>query len=544
MIAYKDLTFSIKRKLFIVWPIFILFLLSGCSNIASYRKAYVGPMKSLHDVAILTCPSTATPNTIDGREAYEGVIELTPGSHNICAKFFTSAGTPGFRFSAECVSFTYEFSAGHVYELYPIFHTHKETWVPAIWDVTADLKYAEKQGLLQNIKAVLEKNRGIPVDAPWISTATTQEKLPGYGETRKADNFVDRHGRTIILEYNFYRYKPFTKAKGSDGNTYHIEISQQDGQMVKVLGKRVILGDFWKGKNAIYQPVDSDLAYEYQTVCEKSRCTQALSAIFKEVEPDQYKLIKKTYVAVYAKEVYTFLLDETLVEGLPESASQALVLMYTADPSTLYKSLARAASEAKGSSNAASALDLLYGAHESAVNFSREASCLAIKSVQACIPGSPQHTRAKAIESTTQSYTKQCKAALDRLNTTPQLNSPSTLVRFFESPQEILPFDQRRYSNRLARSKTRFVTWELYLKVQPPDNRMEYVVCALWKNANGQVFAFQTRDAYLEPHWTQVWNAHSYGWQTPGNWSPGNYSVELYIGRRKIAIGQFQITSD
>jgi hypothetical protein len=506
----------------------------GCSSI-SYHKGYEGPFKPVPEVAVLICTATAFAWTVDGRDALGKTIELTPGKHTLCAKFAISHGSR-YTYSKNCVDVAHEFQAGHVYELSAVVYTHRESWFPVLRDITAELQYAERQDLLKNTITVLEKNRGVPVHAPWIPKKVKPEKLPGHGEKVTTETYVDRHGRTVTLAYEFYRDKPFVLAKGGDGNDYHIEISHADGKLVKVFGKKVILGSFIKGKNAIFQPVDSDLAYEYESECDAKDCTKALWAIYREVEPDQYQRIRNTHIVFFDDQVYSFLLNEDQVDGLPESAVQAAVLLNNADPTLIYNALAKT-----GAANPAS---LLAQTYETVAKLSAEALIRAADSVKGLTPGTPPHNQATAIAAAAGSFSKQSQAILARLNTSLPILPASASIRFFESPQQLLPLDQRRYGNRFARSNTRCIAWELNTQLQPPGRRMEYVVAALWKDAAGRTVCCQAITAYVEPHWNQFWNAYLLGWPKPGNWAPGNYFVDLIIGGSKIAAGQFHITVD
>jgi hypothetical protein len=519
---------------FILWACVLFFLTGGCSTMSSYRRVYEGPSKSLKEVAILGFSYNSEPIYIDGKEMHETVVEFTPGSHSICAAFWDIED----RSSTDCASITYQFLAGHVYELRVILHTHSDTWVPGIWDVTAELKYSDKQWFLEKIVSVLEKNRGTPLDAPWMPTEIIKDKLPGHGEIKKAD-YVDRHGRTVTLEYRYYKYKPFIVADGSDGNRYHLEISQSNGQLIKVLGKQVVLGDFFKGKTSIYQPTGSEFAYQMKSFVSYS--VQTEDAIYKEVEPYTFKLIKDTYIAVYDDNAYTFLIDPADVEGMPKSAVDAVVLMHNAIPPTLYQKLSSEKIDPRSPSQSDSPISQLYCAYEMAASLSREASRLAAIAVSECAPGTAQFDKAKDIENETRAHANQCRVIWERANTIPNIQSLSTGVRFFEGPQEILPYEQRRYSNQFSQRTTRFIAWELGIQIQPPGRSMEYMVFALWKDANDKIVAIQTRDVQVEPDWTNIWNAHSYGWEVPGSWPPGSYRVELYIGQKQISTGQFNI---
>ena len=117
-----------------------------------------------------------------------------------------------------------------------------------------------------------------------------------------------------------------------------------------------------------------------------------------------------------------------------------------------------------------------------------------------------------------------------------------TGVRFFETPSEIVPYDQRLYSWSFDRSATRYIAWELKLAYPAPGRRIDFVVNAVYSHSDGSVFARQTTNAYLLGQWT--WSTHSRG-ERPrnhGNWLVDSYRVILYIDDEEVASGEFTVT--
>ena len=270
----------------------IIFILCGCAATAAYTKFYEGPERPLSDIAILTEPNPYLRELIiakiDDKEArFAGLTELLPGRHKITAIYHkftqyygskvTTTGTASVEFHAQ---------SGHVYEMYPVLHTHDNRWYIGIWDVTDELHRPEKLKLSQKIDEILRKNR---MNSTFISVnkkipGDAIGKLPGFGEKMKAQ-ITGMKGKQVDVEYTFNRYTPYILVKGSDEREYHLKISQINGSVENVLGTRITVGDF-KEKYTAFQPINSDLAHVFSTQPRKPEL------VFKEMPDGSYARIK------------------------------------------------------------------------------------------------------------------------------------------------------------------------------------------------------------------------------------------------------------
>lgn len=324
-------TFPLKYIVIIA----ILFF-CGCAAISSYHRFYTGTERPLSEIAILTEPNPYLRKMwilkIDGKEApLYGFTELLPGHHKVNVKYYgdrdghTVIGLTAFEFNAQ---------AGHVYEFFPVLHTHDHGWYVGIWDVTGELHMTEKQELLQKIDKILNKYRTAPTSLSAIigNTPTGKiEKLPGFGEKIKAQ-FTGMKGKRVNVEYKFDRYKPYFTVPADDGLRYHVQISQKDGSIIKVFGIKAKIYP-----NA-FQPIGSDLAYTYFGDTNKFRMPpNCIFAVHREISSGKYETIKKAYSADYGKHFYTALLDVSSVEGLNKNAIRAMVYAVNTDLKELNK---------------------------------------------------------------------------------------------------------------------------------------------------------------------------------------------------------------
>jgi len=124
----------------------------------------------------------------------------------------------------------------------------------------------------------------------------------------------------------------------------------------------------------------------------------------------------------------------------------------------------------------------------------------------------------------------------------PSLNAKVTELRFFESDINSVPYEQRTYTTRFEKSKTRYINWELNLEYPAPKGRrVDFDINAVWYQSDGSVLTKQTKKAYVEADWPASYHTMGYGWDKPGNWEVGSYTVELSIKGKKVASGTFEI---
>ncbi|MBA4368435.1 MAG: hypothetical protein C0403_12455 [Desulfobacterium sp.] len=264
-------------------------LLCGCASITNYTKFYNGAEKPLSLVAIVTEPNPYLKDLIvlrvDEREAQmAGVLELLPGKHKIQVLYY--AKSANYKTTGTATA-EIDLKAGRIYEIFPVFHTHNNDWLVGSFDVTDELIRPEKRELAQKLDEIIKANRGNTPSVVTLSKSlpvNNEIKLPGFGE-KIISSIQGEKGTQIKIEYDFDRYKPFRLIKGSDGREYHIQISQENGVVEKVLGLKVDVGDP-KQIYPAFQPFKSDTALVY------SPQDGTIINEYKEMPDGSYKLIK------------------------------------------------------------------------------------------------------------------------------------------------------------------------------------------------------------------------------------------------------------
>ncbi len=284
------------------------FMCAGCwkivesiqSSALSTDKMYQGPLKPRDEIAVMVKDESQDTYVIefDGRkdqETFLGIVyEMLPGPHVLCVTLYQSTGYTKTT-SEGCVELEFIAESGHTYELYAVEHTHKNKWYPAVWDITDELKCAQKKSVAEKIESMLANSReesgdpgaGEMVVAPKKTPPCRvgEGDLPGSGEELAAS--IDGRGeKKVAVEYDFERYQPFVRADGDDGETYHLALSPLTGEVEKVLGTTAVMGNFMSGKRFGFQPLGSDMAYV-------THPEQGMTSVYREVAQGKYELVKR-----------------------------------------------------------------------------------------------------------------------------------------------------------------------------------------------------------------------------------------------------------
>lgn len=124
------------------------------------------------------------------------------------------------------------------------------------------------------------------------------------------------------------------------------------------------------------------------------------------------------------------------------------------------------------------------------------------------------------------------------------INSQIITFKFFECPNEGVPFEQRNYSNLFEQTTTRFIDFELKLEHYPPGRVVEIPLTIKYFYPDGTQMAEFIENIKIEAGWT--WSIHwgnGWGWVEPGQWKTGTYTVKIFEDTREIVSGRFSITT-
>lgn len=113
---------------------------------------------------------------------------------------------------------------------------------------------------------------------------------------------------------------------------------------------------------------------------------------------------------------------------------------------------------------------------------------------------------------------------------------------FYETPRELfVAKEERIYLQSFEKSKTRHIAWEMGLKY--PALVAPLTFQALWLvYLNGKLVSQKMhRNFTLDPSWGNSWVSDSWGYQEFDRWTPGKYSMEVYVGDTLVSQGHILI---
>jgi hypothetical protein len=116
-----------------------------------------------------------------------------------------------------------------------------------------------------------------------------------------------------------------------------------------------------------------------------------------------------------------------------------------------------------------------------------------------------------------------------------------TTLRFFESPRPMLAIQDRKYAHSFEVATTRSIGVELTFKAPAPGRVVEFTVqCQMFKPDGAEFGKFDIAYA-IQPDWTSIAHASTWGWETAGRWEKGVYRTSCSSGGNWIADGSFEI---
>lgn len=120
-----------------------------------------------------------------------------------------------------------------------------------------------------------------------------------------------------------------------------------------------------------------------------------------------------------------------------------------------------------------------------------------------------------------------------------------TSIRFFEAGYDPPADSERTFSFTFPQSASRYIWCQvdtvnnLYnIRSHTHDIEFRY-------HRDDGTFVGESKGSWtFKPEWETSWNQHGWGWNTPGNWEPGVYTVKVLMDGKQVGQNQFTITQD
>lgn len=123
----------------------------------------------------------------------------------------------------------------------------------------------------------------------------------------------------------------------------------------------------------------------------------------------------------------------------------------------------------------------------------------------------------------------------------PAIDAKVIALRFFESGEDDVDYDNLAYQTRFLSASSRYINWELEFEFPPLGEDLTVDIVSIYHWPDGSVMTEMTWPAELQTGWTTTWQSYGWGWSEAGNWPPGVYRVEVFAEGQRAASGSFVI---
>lgn len=115
-------------------------------------------------------------------------------------------------------------------------------------------------------------------------------------------------------------------------------------------------------------------------------------------------------------------------------------------------------------------------------------------------------------------------------------------IRLFPTERTLPARDERRYSSTLVATQTNHIGVELEFTHAPLGQAMRIPVECYYFWPDGQTSPAVMLSYEPQATWAGGYSAGAIGWDQPGHWLPGVYTVTCLIGGRPVIVDRFDLT--
>lgn len=133
-------------------------------------------------------------------------------------------------------------------------------------------------------------------------------------------------------------------------------------------------------------------------------------------------------------------------------------------------------------------------------------------------------------------------ATSSRLDTAAGIPLAPQGIRFYEGGPSNFPKKDRRFTTEFSRKTSRFIYCQVDMGngLWQEKNR-PYTFVWQYINPNGSLLAEISMPFTVRKEWETAWVSQSWGWNEPGNWPPGDYTVIIVVDGRLFGKETFSI---
>lgn len=118
-------------------------------------------------------------------------------------------------------------------------------------------------------------------------------------------------------------------------------------------------------------------------------------------------------------------------------------------------------------------------------------------------------------------------------------------TNFYEGGKSTLDYNKRVYKDRFPQSTTRYVYSEVNFKnLLYGVRNHSHIVKFRYLKPDGSLFWEHKVNMTAKSSWSTFYQSSGCGWQTPGKWSVGTYTVEVWVDGEFLTKAYFSIYDD
>ncbi|MCD4832773.1 MAG: ankyrin repeat domain-containing protein [Bacteroidales bacterium] len=115
-------------------------------------------------------------------------------------------------------------------------------------------------------------------------------------------------------------------------------------------------------------------------------------------------------------------------------------------------------------------------------------------------------------------------------------------IKFYESSDQITPYNQREYKRIFASTNTRYLGYEVLLNYTLEESKKDFTLKAIWYKGNGKEIYTEFLNNYVDANWQSSFHTGLYGNVRYGAaWKPGLYYIDIYLNDQKMANAYFVV---